>query len=60
MQLKAAVRIYENLHKDKPWHDGSFQIWSDQFSRLTPFHFSDGVTIWLSETDLAPDDKFLG
>ena len=25
----------------------------------TPFHVRDGVTLWVSETDLSPDDDFL-
>lgn len=59
MQLEAARRRYEQLHEDKPFHDGTFRLWSEKWSRLTPFHYSDGVTIWLSRDDLTPDDDFL-
>ena len=60
MQLDAAKRRYSELHKEKPFHDGTFTHWSEKPSRLYPFHFMDGVTIWLSPSELNPDDKFLG
>lgn len=60
MQLAGAQALYAALHKDAPFHDGSFANWSADRSRDFPFHFSDGVTIWMSPTELAPDDKFLG
>jgi hypothetical protein len=60
MQLEAARRMYAKRHEDKPFHDGSFTIWSEKPSKLCPFHYSDGVTIWLSREDLTPDDDFLG
>lgn len=59
MQLKAANRMYEKLHEDAPWHDGKFRIWAKEFSPVTPFHAWDGVTIWLSETELDPESDFL-
>lgn len=60
MQLEAAKRLYEKRHKDQPYHDGTETIWAEEPSQLTPFHFSDGVTIWLSREDLTPEDDFLG
>jgi len=33
--------------------------WSEKPSRLTPFHYRDGVTVYLAETDENPDDNFL-
>jgi hypothetical protein len=59
MQLEAVKRRYAELHKDRPYHDGTRVIWAEKPSRLTPFHFSDGVTFWLSREDLTPDDDFL-
>lgn len=59
MQLKAAERIYGLIHKDRPYHDGSFERWAAEPSARFPFHFMDGVTIWMSEVELAPDDDFL-
>ncbi len=43
-----------------PFHDGSFSRWSKEPSREFPFHYLDGVTIWLAPTDVNPDDDFLG
>lgn len=35
-------------------------IWAAEPSRLTPFHFGDGVSLYLAETDEKPTDDFLG
>lgn len=59
-QLAAAQRLYEELHKDEPYHDGSFEQWSKTASADFPFHYSDGVSIYLAETDENPEDDFLG
>ena len=53
-----AERMYEKLHEDKPWHDGKFQIWGEKYSSITPWHYKDGVTIYLARTNENPDDKF--
>lgn len=55
-----AQRRYEKLHEKRPWHDGLFRVWAEEYSPLTPFHFMDGVSIWVSREDLSPDDNFLG
>lgn len=47
------------MHKEQPFHDGLEQIWSDQPSLLTPFHYRDGVTVYLARTDESPEDDFL-
>lgn len=60
MQQKGAQRLYEILHKDEPYHDGTFEAWAKDPSPDFPFHFADGVTIWMAEVDVNPDDKFLG
>lgn len=60
MQLKAAQRAYGERHKGQPFHDGTFTHWAEKWSPHMPFHYMDGVTIWMSETDVNPDDKFLG
>lgn len=52
-------RLFDLLHEDAPYHDGKEQIWQEKPSRLTPFHYRDGVTIYLAETDENPDDAFL-
>lgn len=58
-QLAAANRKYDELHKDRPYHDGSETVWSETPTVLTPFHYRDGVTIFLAATELNPDDDFL-
>lgn len=60
MQLAAANRIYDMRHEDRPYHDGSFSRWAAEPSRQFPFHYRDGVTIWLSPVELNPEDDFLG
>lgn len=59
-QRAVANWLYDRAHKDRPYHDGTFTIWQEKRSLLTPFHYRDGVTIWLSKDDLTPDDDFLG
>ncbi len=59
MQLLYAKRRWEELHEEKPYHDGTFSVWSEKATERTPFHFQDGVTVWLSQHDLTPDDNFL-
>lgn len=59
-QLAAANRRYAMLHEGAPYHDGSFARWAKEPSADFPFHYLDGVTIWLSPVDLTPDDDFLG
>lgn len=64
MQSAAANRRYDELHEAKPYHDGTFKTWSEKpvnsYGELThPFHYRDGVSIWASPVDLAPDDDFL-
>ena len=60
MQTAGAQRLYHLMHKDKPFHDGWFTSWAKEPSRSHPFHFEDGVSIWVSSVDLTPDDNFLG
>lgn len=59
MQHKAAERIYEHLHEDAKFHDGSFASWSKEFSTRTPYRYDDGVQIWMAEVDVQPWDDFL-
>lgn len=60
MALEVNNRKYDRLHEKKPFHDGTETIWAEAYSKLTPFHYRDGVTIWVSRHDLTPDDDFLG
>ena len=60
MQREAVIARYHDLHKDRPFHDGLFRIWAKERSAMTPFHYTEGVSIWLSREDLTPDDDWLG
>lgn len=59
MSLAAAQRRYDKLHKDRPFHDGTFADWAESPSQSHPYHYLDGVRIWVSKHDLTPDDNFL-
>jgi hypothetical protein len=59
MDLKAAERKWASLHADRPFHDGSFRSWAKEFSDSHPFHFNDGVLVWVSDVDYSPADQFL-
>lgn len=58
-ELAVAERLFDALHEDEPWHDGSFTVWAKEFSPATPWHYRDGTTVYLAETDENPDDLFL-
>ena len=60
MERTAAARRYASLHEDKPFHDGTFTSWSDKASDSHPYMFTDGVTLWVAQSDLSPHDHFLG
>lgn len=60
METTAANRMYDALHKDLPYHDGRFRNWSAEPSNLTPYHYRDGVTVWVATSDRDPHDHFLG
>jgi hypothetical protein len=60
MEQAAADRRYSALHEDLPFHDGEFKHWSKHASLDTPYHYQDGVNIWVADADLNPDDNFLG
>lgn len=64
MALERAKRRYERMHEKRPWHDGTFPKdpagWFEDYHATDhPFHFDDGVTIGVSQTDDHPDDDFL-
>lgn len=60
MANAAANWEYDEQHKARPFHDGTFTRWSAKQSRRFPYHYRDGVTVWVSTDDLTPDDDFLG
>lgn len=63
MAARGAANLYQQMHKDRPFHDGTFpkdpRAWSDTVSRVTPYHFMDGVSFYAAERDVMPDDDFL-
>lgn len=59
MAHRAAARAYEEKHKAQPFHDGTFTHWAKEYGPMTPFHYDDGVTVWVSEDNLTPDDDFI-
>lgn len=59
MEAAAANRRYDQLHEEKPYHDGTFGRWSKEPTPGTPYHYKDGVTIWVAQEDYSPEDDFL-
>lgn len=58
MERAAADWSYDRLHEERPYHDGTWSQWSKERSLSTPFHYRDGVQIYVSTTDDDPDDLF--
>ncbi|MDF9716032.1 hypothetical protein [Nocardioides sp. ChNu-99] len=58
-EREATEALYAQLHKDAPYHDGTEESWAKDRSPDHPFHYSDGVTIWIADEDVNPDDRFL-
>lgn len=58
MEAASAEVLYDLLHNDLPYHDGTFTEWSAEPSREFSFHYRAGVSIWVAPVDLAPDEKF--
>ena len=59
MEAQAANRRYDELHEAAPFHDGTFSNWSQRATATTPYHYRDGVSVWVAPVDLSPDDDFL-
>lgn len=64
METEAAQARYRDLHEAAPYHDGTFpddpSAWSATRSETHPYHFGEGVTIWVAPVDLNPHDHFIG
>lgn len=60
MQLAAAMALYAQMHETRPYHSGDFKSWAKERSRDYPFRYDDGVSFYLSETEVNPDDDWLG
>lgn len=59
METAAANWRYDQLHEKEPFHDGSFTSWAKDRSGAHPYHYRDGVTVWVARTDINPGDEFL-
>lgn len=59
MERAAANERFEAKHKDRPYHDGYRKSWAKERSPQHPYHFRDGVNVWVHDVDLSPDDDFL-
>lgn len=58
-EQEAADRLYGEKHKDKPFTNRAETRWAEKPDPQTPFHFRDGVRIFVAPVDLDPDDHFL-
>lgn len=58
MERDAADAAYAKLHEKEPYHNGSFTSWSKDRGEEHPYHFRDGVSIGVTDHDVAPWDKF--
>lgn len=58
MERAAAIAAYEALHEKEPYHNGTFSDWSKDRDADHPYHYRDGVTFGVAETDRAPHDRF--
>ena len=62
MALAAANWMLDRKHRGVDdtggvgeFHDGTRQRWSKTRSSAFPFHYRDGVRVWVSKYDLTPD-----
>lgn len=59
MERAAANAKYARLHEALPYHDGTQKRWAKERSDSHPYRFDEGVTIWVHDEGLSPDDDFL-
>lgn len=59
--LEANKALLAKRMEDAPYHDGQFESWSKKRSTTHPFHYLDGVSIWVSRQEPGEDySDFLG
>lgn len=58
MEAAAANHRYDQLHEALQFHDGTFTHWAKHAGPETPYHYRDGVTIWVSTVDLDPEATY--
>lgn len=63
MEERSAQTRFDEIHKDRPWHDGSFPedraAWSDKRTAETPFRYDWGARVFVTDTDLDMGGDFL-
>lgn len=60
MELASLKARYAAQHEKKSFHNGTFSgVWSEHRTERTPYHFSDGVTLYVSEDEPDADQDFL-
>lgn len=57
-EREAANWLFDEIHADKPFHNGAGE-YSAKRSRAFPYHYRDGVNVWVSSEDHDPDGDFL-
>lgn len=58
-EREAADRRYGEKHKAKPFHNGKDAGWSKDSANHAPYHFREGVRIYVAPYDVNPDDGFI-
>lgn len=59
--LEANKALLAKRLEETPYHDGQFESWSKKRSNTHPFHYLDGVSIWVSREEPGEDySDFLG
>lgn len=57
MEQAAAEARYDEVHEKLAYHDGTFKSWSEKRSKQYPYHYRDGVTLWVSKDDRTPEEN---
>lgn len=61
-EKEAALAKYQALHAEatvRVWHNGDETSWSKERDDSHPYRYDMGVTVWVAERDVNPDDDFL-
>lgn len=49
---------YDEIHEELPYHDGTFTGWSSKRDKRHPYHYRDGVTLWVSLVEDTTENIF--
>lgn len=52
--LAAARRIHDEEYKSEPWSNEAGTKRAKEFSEATPFHYLDGVSLWVADKPQHP------